>query len=65
MVNGAAQTATAAHTEIINSAKPATVAGSGILALAVNDLVQLGVLNHAGANNINLDHATLTVVQLA
>ena len=65
MVNGAAQTPTACHTEVINSAKPAAMSGTGILTLAVNDLLQMAVANHTATNNVTIDHLTLSALQIA
>ena len=63
-INNVAQTSTAAHAEIINAAKPATISGSGILTLAQNDLVRMYINNHTGANNLVIDHLTLTLTRM-
>jgi hypothetical protein len=64
MLNSTAQTFTAAHAETITLGRPMTVSGSGIVSLAVNDLIQVAVANHTGTNNLTVDHVTLSIVQV-
>jgi hypothetical protein len=60
--NGA-QVKGTAHAEVsiggVN--RPETISGTLILALAVNDLISLGVSNHTDAADVNLQHASLTI----
>lgn len=65
MLNNAALTTMAAHSEIINAAKPMTVAGTGIVALALNDVVALGVSNQTAIHNVIVEHATLSLLRIA
>lgn len=64
MLNGAAQTRFAGHCQNPNTGAPASVAGSGIITLAIGDLISLGALNHTAINNITIDHLTCTITRV-
>jgi hypothetical protein len=64
MINGVAQAGTAARADV-DSGNPQAVAGSGIITLAVNDLVQLSLANHVSTNNMLVYNCTLSLVQVA
>jgi hypothetical protein len=64
MLNGTGQSFMANHSEIINSGKPTSISGSGIIFLSVGDLISLCVANHTGATNLIIDHVTLTISKL-
>jgi hypothetical protein len=60
--NGAQAKGTAhAEVSIGGVNRPETISGTLILALAVNDLISLGVSNHTDAADVNLQHASLTL----
>lgn len=64
MVNGTAQSNTSNHTNLITANKPMGLVGTGILTLAVDDLVSLSVSNHTSTANIVVDHVNLTLMQI-
>ena len=64
MINStvAASTENAAHTP--GAGDQVGVSGSGILTLAVNDLLKLCVENETDTDDITVSHATLTAVRI-
>lgn len=64
MINSTAQSNTIGAAELITANKKVCVGGTGIITLAVNDVVKLCVENETGTNNIICDHATLALVQV-
>jgi len=62
MIDGVINTSFSSHSDLANSGKSMTLSGSGIIALSVNKLVSLAVLNHTAGNNITIDHLTLSLV---
>jgi hypothetical protein len=66
MVNGTASTVGTSHSEVSpgGSNRPETVSGTGILALAVNDVVSLAVSNHTDTTDLVVHHASLTLVKV-
>jgi hypothetical protein len=65
MVNGIASTELSAHTEATGISKPYCLSGSAVLSLAVGDVIQFGVSNHTGTNNLIVQHATLSIVYIS
>lgn len=63
-INNTANTSFAGMSESMTANKSFSLSGNGHISLAVNDVVSLGVLNHTGANNITIDHLTLTMVKI-
>lgn len=63
-VNRGGDTTMAAHTIAVSASKAVTLAGSGIRALNVDDVVSLCLSNVSGTQTLTLDHATLTLVRL-
>jgi hypothetical protein len=61
MVNGTAQANTVNATQIGTANKDYTCGGTGIITLAVNDLVSLCMENETGTNNLTVTHANLTL----
>lgn len=64
MVNSTAQINTVGASELPSANKKVNVAGSGILALAVNDVVKLCVENETGTNDIIVDHANIELLRI-
>lgn len=63
-INNTANTSFAGMSESTTANKSFSLSGTGHIALAANDVISLGVLNHTGANNVTIDHLTLSVVQI-
>jgi hypothetical protein len=64
MINTSEVDSTENMAECINGSKPVGVSGTGILTLAVNDVVALCVENETAAHNITVTHANLTLVRI-
>jgi len=64
MINSSAQANTTSHTEAMTANAPMSMSGTGILNLAVDDVVNLAVSNHTASNNITVQHANLTLVMV-
>lgn len=65
MVNGVGREELSAHAEGISVNVSRCLAGSAVIELAVGDTVAFGVSNHTGANNLMVQHATLSVVYIS
>jgi hypothetical protein len=63
-INSTANTSFANHTEAMTANTATSMGGSGIITLALNDVISLGVLNHTAGNNITIDHLTLSVLRV-
>jgi hypothetical protein len=61
MINGTANTSMAGHVEAKTANTSAGLSGSGIVTLAVNDLVSMSVLNHTATNNISINHVNFVI----
>lgn len=61
MVNGTAQTAGHAHATLGNANTQSSLSTSYILNLSANDQISLGVVNHSGTTNLDLQHASITL----
>lgn len=62
MINGTPQLNTTNRaTNAGGAVKNCSLAGTGIIVLAVNDLVRLAVANRTAANNLTMQHANLTI----
>lgn len=64
MINSTAQTVCTAHSENITANKPINLGGTGILTLAVNDVVKFCVANHTATNNVTVNHANITLLRV-
>jgi hypothetical protein len=64
MINGVASTITESHTEVLNPGRPMVISGTGIVTLAVNDLVSMGVSEHTAIHDIIVNHLTLSVLRI-
>lgn len=64
MVNSTAQENTVGASELPSANKKVNVAGSGIISLAVNDVVKLCVENETATNNIVVDHANIELLRI-
>lgn len=65
MVNTTAKTNTEGATKLTTGNNNKLVAGTGIITLAVNDVVKLCVENETGTNDIIVTHATLSLSKLS
>lgn len=63
-INGTRQANTSAHHKIGTATDDVTMSGTGIITLAVNDLVQIVVRNETATQNITVDHANLSLVRV-
>lgn len=63
-INGVRQNNTSAHMTDANANQDSCMGGTGIITLAVNDLVQLVLRNETATNNVTVDHANLTLLRL-
>lgn len=62
MVNGIAQlNTTSHHFNGTGASKNSTIGGTGILSLALNDIVSLAVANHTATNAIIMEHANMAL----
>ena len=61
MKNGTILVNTTAHNQSTTASTQQSFAGSGIVTLAVNDLISLAVNNNTSTNTITITHANLTV----
>jgi hypothetical protein len=59
--NGTIQPSTTAHNQSQTAGTTQSFSGSGILTLAVNDLVSLAVNNNTSTNTITITHANLSI----
>lgn len=64
MINSTAQSNTSNHTEALTANRAISLSGTGIITLAVDDVVKLSVANHTATNNIIVNHANLTLLQV-
>lgn len=64
MLNGAYAPSTSAHTTVGALADTQQIANTGFITLAVNDTVQLCVNNNSATNNIQVDHAGVTLLRV-
>ena len=64
MINGTASTITESHCEVLNPTRPMVIAATGIVTLAVNDLVSMGVSEHTAIHDIIVNHLTLTLLRI-
>lgn len=64
MINSTGQMNTVGAAELITANKQVCTGGSGIITLAVNDVVYLCVENETGTNNIVVEHANLSLVRV-
>ncbi len=65
MVNGTAtETGGSAHVVIANSNKPQTLSATGILTLAVDDVVSMSAKNNTSTADILVNHASLTLLMV-
>lgn len=64
MVNGVKQDAGTCHATVSANSKSAAVAGSAILALSANDQLSLCIQNHTAVRDVDMQHASLTVVRI-
>ena len=64
MINSTAQMNTISAAELPTANKKVALGGTGIITLAVNDVVKLSVENETATNNLTVDHANLTIVQV-
>jgi len=63
-LNGAVQNNTVAHLHFQNINSELCASSGGILTLAVNDVVKFVLRNRSTANNIKMEHASLTLVRI-
>ncbi len=61
MVNGTAQTAGHAQATLGTANTQSSLSTSYILNLSANDQISLGVVNHSGTTNLDLQHASITL----
>jgi len=64
MVNSTSAANTTSHGEQMTANAPMSLSGTGILTLAVNDVVKFCVANHTATNNIVISHANMTLVRV-
>lgn len=64
MVNTTEAHVTEGSAQCINSGKPVHISGSGVITLAVNDVVKLCVENEDAAHNITVYHANLSILRI-
>lgn len=65
MVNDVARNEMSAHVEGTGAGKPHCLSGSAILDLSVGDTLAFALSNHTGANNVVMQHASLSVVYIS
>jgi hypothetical protein len=65
MVNTTAKENTVGAAELVTASKKVCLGGTGIIDLAINDLVKLCVENESGTADIVIDHANLTIIRVA
>lgn len=58
------QDATSGHTETVSAGKSMAISGTGIITLAVNDLVRIGFQNHTGTQDITVEHVGVTLFRV-
>lgn len=63
-VNGVREPATSSHQKVLTGSDDVTIGGTGLLNLAVSDLVQIVIRNETSAANVTIDHANLSLVYL-
>lgn len=59
MLNGTAQTKGSGHSTMVSANKTASLGGTLLLDLAVDDLISLSMANHTGTANFTMEHASL------
>ena len=64
MINGGGQNNTSNHSHASTANSQMSLAGSGVLTLAVNDVVSLSVSNNTAVNNITVEHVNLTLLMI-
>lgn len=64
MINGAPQDNTSNHAETMSANKAMGLGGTGILTLALNDVVSLSVSNHTATTDIVVEHANMTLLMI-
>lgn len=64
MINSTHVSTIEGSAENINGGKPVCVSGSGIITLAINDVVKLCVENETAAHDITVTHATLSLFRV-
>jgi hypothetical protein len=64
MINSTAQDNTSNHMNSMTANRPVSMSGTGILALAVNDVVKISLSNHTSTEDIVVQHANLTLVMV-
>lgn len=64
LINGNGQDNTSNHAEAASANKPVSLSGTGILTLAVDDVVGIGLSNHISTQDILVDHVNLTLVMI-
>jgi len=63
-VNGAIQENTTAHRKVGTANDIGNMGGTGIVDLAVNDLVSVFILNQDGTNDATIDHVNLALIRI-
>ena len=62
LIDGVEQESITGHSELVNATKASTMSGTGIINLAVNQVVSLALENHTAGNNTTVKHLTLTIL---
>ncbi len=62
--NGTIQLNTTAHNASLTASTQQTSGGSGIITLAVNDLVSLAVNNNTSTNTVTISHANIAIARV-
>jgi len=63
-IDGTYQANTTNHNFQTTASSDSSIGGSGILTIAVDEVVTLMVANHTATNNITVEHANVTLVQV-
>jgi len=64
MLNGTILVNTTSHTQSVTAGTQQSFGGSGIVVLAVNDLVSLAVNNNTSTNSVTISHANISITKL-
>ena len=64
MINSTAQSNGTSHSDLITANSPQTLSGSGVITLAVNDVVKFCVANHTATNNLVVSHASMYLTRI-